>query len=120
MLAWQIWKKAMRPQGKAVLDGGAARTLGSVIALERLMAINHEKKGNSGLASLNEGPFDFSMASLRSLGAVIDFAEDLVVFRKLTDQKIIPLERSCTGHQLLSMTTDWYKGAFSTAKPVPT
>ena len=148
-------------QGKAVLDGGATRTLGSVVALERVMEINQEKNGASGLASLNltdrpvfgfgnsttnqcvstaamkieadgkeghvnihaldsgEGPILFSISSLRSLGEIIDFAEDLVVFRNLTDQKIIPLERSSTGHQLLPMTSDWYESAFRTAKPVP-
>lgn len=148
-------------QGKAVLDGGATRTIGSVKALECLMNLNMQTKGNTGLESLDtaerpvfgfgnsttnqcistasfkiaadgrggqlqvhaldhgEGPVLFSIASLRALGAIVDFAEDLVVFRQLTDKKIIPLERSSTGHQLLPLTKDWYEGAHETARPVP-
>lgn len=148
-------------QGKAVLDGGATKTLGSVHALEKIMELNQKNHGDSGIASLDladrptfgfgngatnqclstaelkihadgkdgrlqvhaldsgEGPVLFSVASLRALGAVVDFAEDLVVFRKLNDQKVIQLERSNTGHQLLPMTQDWYESSFPTAKPVP-
>ena len=40
-------------QGKAVLDGGATRTIGSVRALERLMQLNYERNGSNGLKSLN-------------------------------------------------------------------
>ena len=148
-------------QGKAVLDGGATRTLGSVHALEKIMELNQARNGTTGLASLNledrptfgfgnsttnqcvstaamkiqadgrgghlhvhaldngESPVLFSVASLRSLGAIIvDFAEDLVVFRQLNDQKVIQLERSSTGHQLLPMCQDWYDSSFQTAKPV--
>eukprot|EP00435_Cladocopium_sp_Y103_P073572 s26_g44.t1 len=148
-------------QGKAVVDGGATKTLGSVVALERVMQLNNEKKGNSGLqaldlldrpvfgfgnsskdqcvstASLNieangqpgqvrvhaldrgEGPILFSIDSLRSLGAIIDFESDLVVFRRLTDSKVIHLERSSTGHQLLPLTEDLYSQASATSRPVP-
>ena len=148
-------------QGKAVLDGGATRTLGSVRALERVMELNQAKHGEDRLASLDlsdrpvfgfgnsttnqcvstalmriqadgrdgqlqvhaldngEGPILFSIASLRALGAIIDFSEDLVVFRKLNDKKLIQLERSATGHQLLPMVDDWYESAAETAKPVP-
>ena len=148
-------------QGKAVLDGGATKTLGSVRALERIMELNQEVRGENGLASLDlserptfgfgngavnqcvstaalkiqadgkdgrlsvhaldsgEGPVLFSIASLRALGAVVDFEEDLIVFRRLNDKKVIQLERSNTGHQLLPMTKDWYESSFETAKPVP-
>ena len=40
-------------QGKAVIDGGATKTLGSVVALEQVMKLNLEKKGNAGLQSLD-------------------------------------------------------------------
>eukprot|EP00435_Cladocopium_sp_Y103_P012048 s4332_g3.t1 len=148
-------------QGKAVVDGGATKTLGSVVALERVMQLNNEKKGNPGLhaldlldrpvfgfgnsskdqcvstASLNieangqpgqvrvhaldrgERPILFSIDSLRSLGAIIDFESDLVVFRRLTDSKVIHLERSSTGHQLLPLTEDLYSQASATSRPVP-
>ena len=36
-------------QGKAILDGGATRTLGSVAAVERLMELNQQRKGDTGL-----------------------------------------------------------------------
>ena len=50
---------------------------------------------------------------------MIDFSEDLVVFRKLSDRKVIALERSTTGHQLLPMTQDWYENALPTKEAVP-
>ena len=65
-----------------------------------------------------EGPLLFSVESLRSLGAVIDFKHDLVCFRHLNDRKIIELERSEAGHQLLPMTTDWYEASVG-ARSVP-
>ena len=148
-------------QGKAVLDGGATRTIGSVRALERLMELNYERNGSNGLKSLNlderptfgfgdstrnqcvstaafkieadgreghlqihaldsgEGPVLFSIASLRALGAVIDFAEDLVCFRSLNDKKVIQLERSCTGHQLLPLTQDWHEDSKTSDRSIP-
>lgn len=66
-----------------------------------------------------DGPVLFSIASLRALGAIIDFSEDLVVFRQLSDKKIIPLERSSTGHQLLPLTSDWYENAKEASHSVP-
>ena len=148
-------------QGKAVLDGGATRTLGSVAALEKIMEINQRTHGKSGLSSVDledrptfgfgnssrdqcvstallnvqangrggelkvhaldkgSGPLLFSVESLRSLGAVIDFEHDLVCFRKLTDRRVIRVERSEAGHQLLPMTEDWYARAADTKSPVP-
>ena len=66
-----------------------------------------------------EGPVLFSIASLRALGAVIDFAEDLVCFRSLYDKKVIQLERSCTGHQLLPLTQDWYEDSKTSDRSIP-
>ncbi|CAL1156524.1 unnamed protein product [Cladocopium goreaui] len=148
-------------QGKAVVDGGATKTLGSVVALEKIIALNKYKHGTSRLADLDlenkptfgfgnssknqcvstaslevqadgkpgqvqvhaldagAGPVLFSIESLRALGAIIDFSEDMVVFRKINPSKIIKMERSATGHQLLPMTQDWYSDAQSTAQPVP-
>ena len=148
-------------QGKAVIDGGATKTLGSVTALEQVMALNQAKHGVHGVQQVDpserpvfgfgnssrdqclstakvkitadqrpgslkihtldkgEGPILFSIESLRSLGAVVDFAEDLIVFRKLSDRKVIPLERSSTGHQLLPMTSDWYEHAHQSNVPIP-
>ena len=148
-------------QGKAVLDGGATRTIGSVHALERLMELHYQNDGTTGLQELNleekptfgfgnstknqcvstaafkihadgregrlqihaldhgDGPVLFSISSLRALGAVIDFSEDLVCFRNLNANKVIQLERSSTGHQLLPLAQDWYGDSKTSTQPVP-
>ena len=66
-----------------------------------------------------EGPVLFSIKSLRALGAIVDYEHDLICFRRLNDQKIIPLEQSSAGHQLLPLTQDWYDGANATKAPIP-
>ena len=148
-------------QGKAIIDGGATRTLGSVQAVERVMALNQAHTGHTGLQrvdgedrptfgfgnsstnqclstawlkiqaggkagqlkvhTLDQGasPILFSIETLRSLGAVVDYENDLVVFRQLDPSKVIKLERSCTGHQLLPLTEDWFQNSFKTSEPVP-
>ncbi|CAE7805834.1 GIP, partial [Symbiodinium necroappetens] len=52
------------------------------------------------------GPLLLSVESLRKLGAIVDFEEDMICFRKLDAHKIVQVERSTTGHQLISMTED--------------
>lgn len=148
-------------QGKAILDGGATRTLGSVAAVERLMELNQQRKGDTGLRhvdseqrpvfgfgnsssdrclstawmhveaggrggelkvhTLDRGssPILFSIETLRSLGAIVDFKEDLIVFRELDPKRIIELERSCTGHQLLPLSDDWFTQSKLAQSPVP-
>ena len=66
-----------------------------------------------------EGPVLLSIDTLRRLKAVIDFEHDLVVFRALDDQKVITMERSQAGHQLLSLTDDLYKDALPSVQPIP-
>ena len=66
-----------------------------------------------------EGPILFAVETLRSLGALTDFEHDLVVFRKLSAERIIQLECSSSGHQLLPFAQDWYQGSQKTNKPVP-
>ena len=41
-------------QGKAVIDGGATRTLASCAAMEAIMTLNNRKKGHSGLLKLDK------------------------------------------------------------------
>lgn len=148
-------------QGKAIIDGGATRTLGSVLAVEKVMTLNQHLHGTDGICRVDDedrptfgfsnsstdkclstawlriaaggqpgqlkvhtldkgsGPILFSIETLRSLGAVIDYENDLAVFRSLDPKKIIELERSCTGHQLLPLTEDWFKKAQSVSDPVP-
>eukprot|EP00435_Cladocopium_sp_Y103_P052136 s512_g16.t1 len=66
-----------------------------------------------------QGPILISVDTLRSLGAVIDFENDLAVFRNLDKNKVIPLERSASGHQLISLSDDLYRNARNCNSPVP-
>ena len=65
------------------------------------------------------GPLLISVETLRSLGAVIDFGEDLAVFRKVSDRHVIKLGRSVTGHQLLPLTQDLLANAEAAKRAVP-
>ncbi|CAE7660472.1 RE1, partial [Symbiodinium sp. CCMP2456] len=76
--------------------------------------------GNEGMLrvhALNKGsgPILVSVATLRALGAIIDFEEDILVLRKLDPTKLIRLQRSTTGHQLVNLTDDLFQEA-TTAK----
>ncbi|CAE7794080.1 GIP [Symbiodinium sp. CCMP2592] len=148
-------------QGKAVIDGGATRTLASISAMEAIMALNQSKHGHNGVAAVDlkerpvfgfgngsenqcastvqlkiaansapgvlkvhcldhgSGPLLLSVDSLRKLGAIVDFAEDLVCFRSLDANQVIQVERSATGHQLLPMTDDLMKQAKATKLAIP-
>ena len=136
--------------GKAVVDGGATRTIASVTAIEALMRQNRRLQGQDGILNVDRdnkptfsfgnsstntcistasvrlkalgrdgqlqihtldqgsGPILLSVQSLRSLGAVIDFEHDLAIFRHLDATRAVPLERSATGHQLLSLSDDLF------------
>ena len=144
--------------GKAVVDGGATRTIASVEALEALSRQNQKSFGENGIISIDRddkptfsfgnsstdtcistaevrlraqgnpgrlrvhtldrgsGPILLSVHSLRSLGAIIDFEQDLAVFRRLDPRRAVRLERSATGHQLLSLSDDLYAQSFPLVK----
>jgi hypothetical protein len=148
-------------QGKAVIDGGATRTIGSVTALSQVAELNEKKRGVTGVeqVDLNERPvFGFgnssknrcvstaslsvplggkcgsmkvhaldqgsapillSIHSLRQLGAVIDFENDLAVFRHVDSSRLVPLERSSAGHQVMPLTEDIYQNAVTLKEPMP-
>ena len=148
-------------QGFGVIDGGATRTLGSVVALEAIAEKNRtnykddrivdidpkdtpafgfgnssqdtccstttmkitagDKPGFLKVHTLDkgEGPVLLSISTLRALGALIDFEEDLIVFRKLDDRRLVQAMRSASGHQLLPLTEDSYRGALQSSKPIP-
>ncbi|CAE7246479.1 unnamed protein product [Symbiodinium necroappetens] len=65
------------------------------------------------------GPILVSVATLRALGAIIDFEKDLLVLRKLVPTKLIHLQRSTTGHQLVNLTDDLFQDATPATKAVP-
>ena len=79
------------------------------------------KPGTLQIHALNQGqgPILISIDTLRKLKAVIDFSEDLMVLRALDDSKMIPLERSAAGHQLLPLTEDLMKHAMPCTRQVP-
>ena len=91
------------------------------VSTAQLSVLANGREGELRVHALDKGtgPLLFSVESLRSLGALIDFEKDLVCFRKLTDRRVIHLERSEAGHQLLPMTEDWYSKASDTSAPVP-
>ena len=66
-----------------------------------------------------EGPILLSVDALRSLGAVVDFRNDLMLLSALDNTRIIPLQRSSAGHQLLSLTRDLFQDAHPARMPVP-
>ncbi|CAE6969386.1 RE2 [Symbiodinium sp. CCMP2592] len=148
-------------QGLCVVDGGATQTVGSVAAVEAILAMNKKKHGSNRLTAVStsdpptfsfgnstenkclstaslkvsaggnpgelrihtldhgQSPVLLSVEALRNLGAIIDFKADLVAFRHLDVNRIIPLGRSKTGHQLLPLTDDWMANACATTRPVP-
>jgi len=58
------------------------------------------------LHAIESGPVPIllSIESLRALGAIIDFERDEMVLTKVNAQRLIKLERSSTGHQLMPLT----------------
>ncbi|CAE7041060.1 unnamed protein product [Symbiodinium sp. CCMP2592] len=79
------------------------------------------KEGQMSIHVLDkgQGPILLSVATLRHLGALVDFSNDLVVFRNLSKNKVIKVGRSTTGHQILSLKDDLYKNATEAACDIP-
>ena len=69
--------------------------------------------------NVGQGPILLSIAALRSLGAIVDFKEDLICMRAVSPHKIIAMERSSTGHQLLDLSRDLFKDATTVPQAVP-
>ena len=79
------------------------------------------KQGKLSVHTLDcgDGPVLLSVATLRTLGTVLDFQNDLVCFRNLDCNKVVPLKRSRTGHQLLSLTSDIFQDAREAKCAIP-
>ena len=79
------------------------------------------KPGHLTIHTLDRGtgPVLLSVETLRKLGAVVDFQEDLFCFRNLDKSRIIQAERSSAGHQLIPLSDDMYKDAVDSCRPVP-
>ena len=71
--------------------------------------------------SLNQGngPILLSIDALRSLGAIVDHANDLIVLRRVNPSKIVHVERSATGHQLLPLTENLFEREEEATQPIP-
>ncbi|CAE7273716.1 RE1 [Symbiodinium sp. CCMP2592] len=70
-----------------------------------------DKDGKLTVHALDQGsgPILLSVASLRALGAIIDFSNDLIVFRAIDPCRVIKAHRSQSGHQLLPLSGDMYE-----------
>ena len=77
--------------------------------------------GQVQIHTLNQGvgPILLSIDALRTLGAIVDFRSDLLVLTAINDKKIIPLRRSSTGHQLISLVQDLFHEAYDAKERVP-
>ena len=80
-----------------------------------------EKKGELTVHCLDrgEGPLLLSIDALRRLDAIIDCRNDLICLRALDPKRLIKVQRSQTGHQLLPLTQDIFKDALCAQQPVP-
>ncbi|CAK9042333.1 unnamed protein product [Durusdinium trenchii] len=65
-----------------------------------------------------KAPVLLSVDTLRKMGAIIDFASDEVIFSQVAPDKLIKLERSTSGHQLLPLTSDFFQGGEHLKRPV--
>ncbi|CAE6972698.1 unnamed protein product [Symbiodinium sp. KB8] len=67
-----------------------------------------------------DGPILLSIVeAMTTLGAVVDFRSNLAVFRNLDTKKLVPLERSATGHMLVPLSGDLYHKAKAAVQEVP-
>ncbi|CAE7550693.1 unnamed protein product, partial [Symbiodinium pilosum] len=72
-----------------------------------------EKPGVMKIHALDQGagPILLSVSTLKALGAMIDFAEGTMVLRHVSNQRLLFLEESQTGHLLLPLVDDLLAGA---------
>ncbi|CAE7406995.1 RE2, partial [Symbiodinium sp. KB8] len=93
-------------------DSGEARCVSTVDL--GLQANGQDGKLRVHALNKGTGPILISISTLRTLGAIIDFEQDMMVLRHLDARKVIPLRRSTTGHQLVNLTEDLYQDARAT------
>ena len=98
-------------------DSGEARCVSTVDL--GLQANGQDGKLKVHALNKGTGPILISISTLRTLGAIIDFEQDMMVLRHLDARKVIPLRRSTTGHQLLNLTEDLYQDARVTKAAIP-
>lgn len=64
-------------------------------------------------------PILLSVDSLRKLGAVIDFSNDMAVLRNVDAARVVKLQRSAAGHQLMPLTEDVFQDSLQLREPLP-
>ena len=92
-------------KGKAVIDGGATKTLASIGAMERIMQLNNLKSGHSGLISVDttERPvFGFGNKSEDRCSSTVQLR--ICADKKPGEVKVHCLDRG-NGPMLLSIDT---------------
>lgn len=59
--------------------------------------------------ALDQGsaPVLVSVDTLRRLGAIVDFRHDKAVFTDVNPKRVVELQRSAAGHQLIPLTEDF-------------
>ncbi|CAE7910422.1 Nsun2 [Symbiodinium necroappetens] len=85
----------------------------------KLQAGQREGRLRIHALDMGQGPILLSIAALRALGAVVDFAEDVMVLRNVDCHRLIELERSASGHQLLDLSADLFEKSQPTTQAVP-
>ena len=80
-----------------------------------------ERDGKITIHTLDAGmgPVLLSISTLRALGAVIDFSEDLICFRSVDPKRIIRAKRSQSGHQLLPLCGDMCEASVMADRAIP-
>ena len=64
-------------------------------------------------------PILLSIDSLRRLGAIIDFSNDMAVLRNVDAARVVKLQRSAAGHQLMPLTEDVFQNSLTLREPLP-
>ncbi|CAE6971293.1 unnamed protein product, partial [Symbiodinium sp. CCMP2456] len=90
-------------QGKCVIDSGATKSLGSIYVIRWTGTRARPARADANPRVETADKDLLSIDALRKMGAQIDFANDLMILSKLSRHKVIRLERSSTGHQILSL-----------------
>lgn len=75
----------------------------------KLPSDDHNMSLKIHVLEAGNAPVLLSAASLRAMGAIIDYSRDEAVFTKIDPRVLVPLERSAAGHQLLPLAEDFLR-----------
>ncbi|CAE7241615.1 unnamed protein product [Symbiodinium sp. CCMP2456] len=84
----------------------------------KLQAGSREGRLRIHALDMGQGPILLSIAALRALGAIVDFEEDVMVLRNVDCHRLIELERSASGHQLLDLSSNLFEKSQPTVQAV--